>query len=109
MAVYSTTIPHLFLEEVFDMTSLVEMVDTLKTKKNHISLLSIVIKAFSMALSAHPRINSIYKNHQQFSYHIVPQQHVLLPSYSPQGTYGFMEDLQNHSIVGIQKQLDKMN
>ena len=61
MATYSATIPHLFLEEIFDVTDVIPIVEASKTRKQPISLLSIIIKAFSMAVSAHPRINTIYK------------------------------------------------
>ena len=61
MATYSATIPHLFLEEIFDVTDVLPIVEASKARRQPISLLSIIIKAFSMAVSAHPRINTIYK------------------------------------------------
>lgn len=81
MAKYSATIPHLFLEEIFDVTEIIPIVEASKARNQPISLLSIIIKAFSMALSAHPRINTIYKLNNEFNFNLASPQNVLVPIY----------------------------
>ena len=109
MATYSATIPHLFLEELFDVTEIMPIIEAANAKKQNISLLSILIKACSMALSAHPKINSTYKLNNQFNYNIVSQQNLLLPIYGKLGLgYSLLGNLEKLSIVGIQNTSDNV-
>ena len=107
MVTYSATIPHLFLEEIFDVTDVIPIVEASLARKQPISLLSIIIKAFSMAISAHPRINTIYKMNNQFNFSLASQQNVLVPIYGKSGLgYSLLSGLEKHSILGIQNILD---
>lgn len=107
MASYSATIPHLYLQELFDVTDLTPIIEAAKLRKLNISLLSILLKALSMALTEHPKINSIYKVTSQFNFNKATQQSVLLPLYGGTAvSYGLIENLQSLSIVGIQNRLD---
>jgi pyruvate/2-oxoglutarate dehydrogenase complex dihydrolipoamide acyltransferase (E2) component len=68
MVTYASSIPHLFLEEIFDVTEVLPILEASKNSKQPISLFSIILKAFSMAISEHPRINTIYSTKSQFQF-----------------------------------------
>jgi hypothetical protein len=52
------------------VTDLQPIIEGGKFRKQTISLLSLLIKSFSLALTAHPKINSIYRLNSQFDYNL---------------------------------------
>ena len=74
------------------MTQILAIAEASKNKNQTISFLSLLIKTFSLALSAHPKINSIYNVNNEFKYNLVSHQNVLLPIY---GKFGLGYSLLN--------------
>jgi len=58
------------------------MIEQLAQKKIKISLLSVLIKTFSLAITHHPRINSTYNLGDPFNFKTHPSQYLILPFYS---------------------------
>ncbi len=107
LATYSNSVPHFFVEEIFDLTELTAMVEKAKAKNQKISLLSLMIKTFSMALTANPKINSIYQLKNEFGVSLAQEQNLLLPIYGKNGlTYSILENLQSMTVHNIQSKLD---
>ena len=106
LATYSATIPSLYLQEIFDVTNLTPI---LEENKQKISLLSLLLKSFSLALTAHQRINSIYKTNDEFRFGTAHGQNLLLALYNKAPlAYSLINNLEKESIVGIQKKLDNI-
>ena len=57
----SNKIPHLYLNEEFDITETEKMRKVLKNSKTKVTLMGIMIKTFSLALSKYPIMNSTYE------------------------------------------------
>lgn len=83
LASKSNSIPHLYFQERFDVTEASQIIASLKDTK--ISLLSILLKTFSVALKSYPRINSTYDASDPFSFKSHEQHHVGVPLFSPDG------------------------
>ena len=71
MASYSSSIPHLYYQEIFDLTELIPIIEASQTAKQKVSLRSLLIKAFSLALTLHPKVNSIYQVNNPFNFAMV--------------------------------------
>ncbi len=68
--------------------------------------MSILIKSFSLALTLHPKMNSLYPLSSQFSFNRAAEQNILLPRYTNKGlSFSVIENLQNLSIQGIQSKM----
>ena len=57
----SNKIPHLYLHEEFDITNTEKMRKAIKANQTKVTLMGILIKAFSLALKKYPIINSTYE------------------------------------------------
>lgn len=63
----ANTIPHLYLKEEVDLTSLSEIRELIKKDKN-ITYMTLLIKSFSLALLKYPILNSTYDSTKPFEY-----------------------------------------
>lgn len=75
LAAESITTPHLYYQQTFDVSEAVAI-----AKKANISLLSILIKTFSLALKGYPKMNSTYSLSNPFVYTTHSAHNILLPS-----------------------------
>ncbi len=81
----------------------------MKKTENRISLLSLLIKTFSLAVNKYPRVNSIYSLKNQFSYKQVPFQNLLLPIFNDNSlNFSLINNLEGRSIINIQDQLENL-
>lgn len=61
---YAATVPQFFMNEEYDVTKLFQIRErvnaSIKEKHDKISIFAFIIKAYSMALKDHPKLNSKY-------------------------------------------------
>lgn len=80
----ANTIPHLYLKEEIDITSLAEFREKIKKDKN-ITFMTLLIKTFSMALLKYPIINSTYDVSKPFEYTQHSSHNISIALDSPKG------------------------
>ena len=68
-------------------------------------MLSLLIKTFSLAINQYPRVNSIYDISNPFSFKQIQNQNLLIPNYAS-NTFSLIKNLENLSIINIQKTFD---
>jgi len=107
---YAATVPHFHLCEEFNIESLAEMREGLKERGVSISLFALVTKAFSLALSDFPKINSTYSPEvDQFTYFLNASHNVSIAIDSENGLVApNIKDVQKLSAVEIDKEIKKL-
>lgn len=104
---YAATIPHFNLHEVFDINDLFNMRLKLKEAGINISLFALIVKSFSLALAANPKMNSTYyPDKDQFTYMSNPFQNI---SIAIDGKFGLaapnIKNVQNLSSEDIDSEI----
>lgn len=100
----SNTIPHLYLQEEFDITEVERMRKTLKENHKKVTVMGILIKTFSLALKQFPKMNSTYSPEvNPFEYTINPSHNISIAIDSPNGlVVPHIKGVNNISLVEIQ-------
>lgn len=106
----SNTIPHLYLQEEFDITEVERMRKTLKENHKKVTVMGILIKTFSLALKQFPKMNSTYSPEvNPFEYTINPSHNISIAIDSPNGlVVPHIKGVNNISLVEIQAQLERL-
>ena len=103
-------VPHLYFNEVMDITQLDTMREKLKSSGLKVTVMGIITKTFSLALSEHPRINSSYRvDKNQFEYTLHDNHNISLAIDTPNGlVVPNIKNVQNLSIMEIQQKLTEL-
>ena len=106
----SNKIPHLYLHEQFDITNTEKMRKAIKANQTKVTLMGILIKAFSLALKKYPIINSTYEpDKNQFQYTIHEAHNISIAIDSPNGlVVPNIKNVQDCTLVGIQQELERL-
>ncbi|CAD8070336.1 unnamed protein product [Paramecium sonneborni] len=104
----SNTIPHLYLQEEIDITSLSSFREELK-KQSNITFMTLFIKSFSLALHQFPILNSTYDSNAPFQFVTHQDHNISIAMDSPKGlVVPNIKQVQNLSILEVQQQLNKL-
>ncbi|CAD8067560.1 unnamed protein product [Paramecium primaurelia] len=104
----SNTIPHLYLQEEIDVTSLSLFREELKKQQN-ITFMTLFIKSFSLALLQFPILNSTYDPSVPFQFITHQDHNISIAMDSPKGlVVPNIKQVQNLSILEVQQQLNKL-
>lgn len=106
----SLAIPHLYLHERCDVGKLQHFRRSLKDNGRKVSLLSILIKTFSLSLSQHPKLNSSYDAKSPFNYITHHNHNVSIAIDSPYGrVIPNIKHVQSLSMLKLQAELDSLH
>ena len=100
------SIPHFYLMEELDLTNLTQIRNELKKQDIKLTFMPFFIKAFSMALTEFPKMNSIYDSENPYSYTMVENHNISMAIDSPSGlVVPNIKNCQNLSIIEIQEEM----
>ena len=96
----SLNVPHLYYQETFNVSEAVAI-----AKKAKVSVLSILIKTFSLALKSYPKMNSTYSLANPFVYTTHLAHNILLPSLHNPSKSNTILSVESLSIEQIESSL----
>jgi len=107
---HALTVPHFNLHDEYDLTQLESLRHSLKSQGHSITLFSIIVKAFSLAINSVPRMNaSYYPEKNQYEYYLNSVHNISIAIDSPQGLAApNIKNVQDMSIVDINKQIKEL-
>lgn len=105
----ANSIPHLYVQEEIDLTEAKAFRETLKKNNQKITFMSIFVKAFSLALSDYPIINSLYDPETPFEYKIAQNHNITVAINSPHGlVVPNIKNVQNLNLLQIQQEINAL-
>lgn len=91
------------------MTELQQIISRTKGKDPKVSLLSLLIKTFSLALKQFPRMNSTYNLNEPFNFKTHFIHNILFPIYRDNGmSFNIIQNTDNLNIIQIESTLNSM-
>ena len=107
---YSTSVPHFNLFEEVEVDQLLNLKDNLKKLNVHVTLFSLIIKTFSIALENHSKLNSTYKpDEDKFCYYLNQNHNITIAIDSSNGLVApNIKNVQNKSVLEINNEIKQL-
>eukprot|EP01016_Furgasonia_blochmanni_P007845 TRINITY_DN1314_c0_g1_i10.p1 TRINITY_DN1314_c0_g1~~TRINITY_DN1314_c0_g1_i10.p1 ORF type:complete len:297 (-),score=60.55 TRINITY_DN1314_c0_g1_i10:176-1066(-) len=105
----ANNVPHFYYKDEIDVTELFNFREELKKKKNNISVMSFLIKSFSLSLNQYPILNAYYDVNKPFEYSLVKNHNISIAIDSPKGlVVPNIKNCQILSVLEVQQELDRL-